>query len=175
MTFKMPTKNYYFFKILMLAQNSRNQGFSSFFCQSMEGSVPGSVQINYGSETRIPKNIRIRKSGYGSSKTLEAFSHELKGRVWPPHWSRCEKVCQFLCQKGRIRSWNRKDYSWSAWIRLHSPNIIFLLATPSRRRRQSRRWRRSWKRPTSCWRPSGRVADPWHFVVDPDPRINASD
>jgi hypothetical protein len=42
-------------------QMVQDQGYSKFFCLLMEGS--GSVQINYGSESRRPKNlwIRIRK------------------------------------------------------------------------------------------------------------------
>ncbi len=42
------------------SQNSRNQGFSSFFCLLIEGSL----QINYGFGTGTwrPKNIRIRNS-----------------------------------------------------------------------------------------------------------------
>jgi hypothetical protein len=51
-------------KVMKKSQNSRNQGFSSFFCFFMEGSGSGagSVQINYGSGcwSRWPQNIRIR-------------------------------------------------------------------------------------------------------------------
>jgi hypothetical protein len=41
-------------------KNSRNQGFSSYFCLMIEGSGSGSVPLINGSGSRRLKNIRIR-------------------------------------------------------------------------------------------------------------------
>jgi hypothetical protein len=41
-------------------QNSRNQGFSYYFCMMIEGSGSGSIPLTSGSGSRRPKNIRIR-------------------------------------------------------------------------------------------------------------------
>jgi hypothetical protein len=89
LTFKMPTKKnfslnifsaYYFVKAHLHnfltiksqieSQNSRNQGFSYYFCMMTEGSGSGSIPLTdgSGSGTRRPKNmwirwIRIRNTG----------------------------------------------------------------------------------------------------------------
>ncbi len=41
-------------------KNSRNQGFSYYFCLMIEGSGSGSIPLTNGSGSRRPKNIRIR-------------------------------------------------------------------------------------------------------------------
>ncbi len=45
------------------SQNSRNQGFSYYFCMMIEGS--GSIPLTNGSGSRRPKNLWIR-SGFGT-------------------------------------------------------------------------------------------------------------
>ncbi len=49
-------------KIKKNSQNSRNQGFSSYFCLMIEGSRPGSIPLTHGSGSgsRRPKNMWIR-------------------------------------------------------------------------------------------------------------------
>jgi hypothetical protein len=76
----MPTKNnflFYFFCLLLLkvnlhlfskikskkkSQNSRNQGFSYYFCMMVEGSRSGSIPVTNGSwsGSRRPNNMWIR-------------------------------------------------------------------------------------------------------------------
>jgi hypothetical protein len=60
-------------------QNSRNQGFSYYFCLMIEGSVAGSIPLTNGSvsvsRTRRPKNVRIRRirirnTGYNRTRFL---------------------------------------------------------------------------------------------------------
>ncbi len=79
LTFKMPAKNqffntifsaYYFLKVHLHhfskiksqkeSQNSRNQGFSSYFCMMIEGSGSGSIPLTSGSGSGRPKNMWIR-------------------------------------------------------------------------------------------------------------------
>ncbi len=76
LTFKMPAKNkffntilsaYYFLKLHLHhfskiksqkeSQNSRNQGFSYYFCMMIEGS--GSIHLTSGSGSKRPKNMWI--------------------------------------------------------------------------------------------------------------------
>ncbi len=47
-------------KVMKKSQNSRNPGFSYYFCLMIEGSVSGSLPRTTGSESRRPKNVRIR-------------------------------------------------------------------------------------------------------------------
>ncbi len=42
------------------SQNSRNQGFSYFFCMMIEGSGSGSIPLTSGSGSGRPKNMWIR-------------------------------------------------------------------------------------------------------------------
>jgi hypothetical protein len=77
LTFKMPAKNkffntifsnFYFLKLNLNhfskmksqkgSQNSRNQGFSFYFCMMIEGS--GSIPLTSGSGSWRPKNMWIR-------------------------------------------------------------------------------------------------------------------
>ncbi len=77
LTFKMPTKNlllfFYFFYLLhhfskiksqKESQNSRNQGFSYYFCMMIEGSgsVSGSIPLTNASGSGKPKNKWIRNT-----------------------------------------------------------------------------------------------------------------
>jgi hypothetical protein len=61
----LKTLLYYFSKIKSQkkSQNSRNQGFSYYFCMIREGSGSGSIPLTNGSGagSRRPKNIRIRR------------------------------------------------------------------------------------------------------------------
>jgi hypothetical protein len=93
LTFQMPAKNnflhiffstYYFLKLHLHhfskiksqkeSQNSRNQGFSYYFCMMIEGSGSragsGSVHLTTGSGSGRPKNmwirIRIRNTGHAN-------------------------------------------------------------------------------------------------------------
>jgi hypothetical protein len=43
-----------------MSQNSRNQGFSYYFCLMIEGSGSGSIPLTNGPGSGRPKNIRIR-------------------------------------------------------------------------------------------------------------------
>jgi hypothetical protein len=45
----------------MKSQNSRNQGFSYYFCVMIEGSGSGSIPLTNGSGSWRYKNIRIRR------------------------------------------------------------------------------------------------------------------
>jgi hypothetical protein len=45
--------------VIKKSQNSRNQGFSYYFCLVIEGSGAGTVPLTNGSGSRRPKNIRI--------------------------------------------------------------------------------------------------------------------
>jgi hypothetical protein len=44
-----------------MSQNSRNQGFSYYFCLTIEGSGSGFIPLTNGSGPRRPKNKRIRR------------------------------------------------------------------------------------------------------------------
>jgi hypothetical protein len=76
---QMPAKNkffneifsaYYFLKVQLHhfskiksqkeSQNSRNQGFSYYFCMMIEGSGSGSIPLTSGSGSGRPKNMWIR-------------------------------------------------------------------------------------------------------------------
>ncbi len=103
LTFKMPTKNYFLFFIFSdnyflkvhihhfskiksqkVSQNSRNQGFSYYFCNEcmmIEGSGSGSIPLTNGSGSRKPRNkwilwirIRIRNTG----RKVRTITHFLK-------------------------------------------------------------------------------------------------
>jgi hypothetical protein len=50
-------------------QNSRNQGFSYYFCLMIEGS--GSVPLTNGSGSRRPKNIWYGSDGSGSGTLIQ--------------------------------------------------------------------------------------------------------
>jgi hypothetical protein len=96
LTFKMPTKNnfclnifsaYYILKVHLHnfpriksqneSQNSRNQGFSYYFCMMTEGS--GSIPLTNGSGSGRPKNmwIRIRIRIRNTAFTLHLLSHQI--------------------------------------------------------------------------------------------------
>ena len=61
---------YYFLKVHLLnfskiksqkeSKNSRNQGFSYYFCMMIEGSGSGSIPLTSGSGSGRPKNMWIR-------------------------------------------------------------------------------------------------------------------
>jgi hypothetical protein len=51
---------YYFLKSQKESQNSRNQGFSYYFCMMKEGSGSGSIPLTSGSGSGRPKNMWIR-------------------------------------------------------------------------------------------------------------------
>ncbi len=59
-TFKRHIFTSVFKDVIKKSLNSRNQGFHKNFFLLMEGARSGSVQNNYGSGSRRPKNIRIR-------------------------------------------------------------------------------------------------------------------
>jgi len=69
------------------SQNSRNQGFSCYFCMMIEGSGSGSIPLTSGSGSGRPKNmwirwirirwIRIRNTGtYNNQTYLLAFKRK---------------------------------------------------------------------------------------------------
>ncbi len=67
------------------SQNSRNQGFSTYFCLMIEGS--GSIPLTNGSGSRMPKNmwirIRICNTGFSSSSKFEAnFNSWILIHIW---------------------------------------------------------------------------------------------
>ncbi len=104
LTFKMPTKNYflffifYFFCLLLLkvhlhhfskiksqkvSQNSRNQGFSYYFCMMIEGFGSGSIPLTNGSGSGKPKNkwirwIRIRIRIRNTGRKVRTITHFFK-------------------------------------------------------------------------------------------------
>ncbi len=94
LTFKMPAKKlifslifsaYYFLKVHLHhfskiksqkgSQNSRNQGFSYYFCMMIEGSGAGSIPLTGGSGSGRPKNmwirIRIHNTGQAESELYD--------------------------------------------------------------------------------------------------------
>jgi hypothetical protein len=56
--FKLTFTSFFKDKVIKKSQNSRNQGFSYYFCLVIEGA--GSVPRTNGSGSGRPKNIRIR-------------------------------------------------------------------------------------------------------------------
>jgi hypothetical protein len=81
LTFKTPTKNYFFKAFLLItyiyiiflrlnvikkSQNTRNQGFSSYFFLMIKGSR--SVPMNNGSGSKWPKNTWIQNTGLLNGK-----------------------------------------------------------------------------------------------------------
>ncbi len=67
-------------KVKKKSQNSKNQGFSFYFCLMTEGSKSGTVHLTYGSGSgsKRPKNIRIRRIRFrntGKNKGLLKMEH----------------------------------------------------------------------------------------------------
>ncbi len=98
------------------SQNSRNQGFSYYFCMMIEESGSGSIPLTNGSGSGRPKNMWIRWIQIRNTAFTEQF--------WLP-WIRCPlKLVHLNCIEGnhrkgasthRRRSW----CAWPAWSRAH--------------------------------------------------------
>ncbi len=121
LTSKMPAKNKFFntifsaydflklhlhhfsnIKFQKESQNSRNQGFSYYFCMMIEGSGSGSIPLTSGSGSWRPKNtwIRIRIRNTASNwwiRIREAQRHVDPVDPDPQHWF-----------------WGEKDPLWGA-------------------------------------------------------------
>ncbi len=57
------------------SQNSRNQGFSYYFCMMIEGSGSGSIPLTSGSGSGRPKNMWIRIRNAGIYSFFPSFCH----------------------------------------------------------------------------------------------------
>jgi hypothetical protein len=82
-------------------QNSRNHGFSYYFCL-MEGSGAGSVPLSTKSGSRRPKNIRILRIRIHktASKYMQGYQHLLQKK---------KKVEVALVQRSRIENPRRAE------------------------------------------------------------------
>ncbi len=74
------------------SQNSRNQGFSYYFCLMIEGS--GSVHLTNGSGSRKPKNILIRIPNTARIPYLRDSERSSKPRVEQAPRSAAHEVCK---------------------------------------------------------------------------------
>ncbi len=111
LTFKMPAENkifntifsaYYFLKVQLHhfskiksqkeSQNSRNQGFSYYFCMMIEGS--GSIPLTSGSGSQRIKNMWIRNTAWMASSVENAASR--------PRWTTTRR-----CALAVTHSWRR--------------------------------------------------------------------
>jgi hypothetical protein len=83
------------------SQNSRNQGFSCYFCMMIEGSGSGSIPLTSGSRSGRPKNmwirirwIRIRNTGtYHNQTYLLAFKRKYISGGRRIHVTSCSMFC----------------------------------------------------------------------------------